>query len=171
MKMPSTSEMTIRRTIRTSAFVGAATLVVSLLSFLKNLFAARSFGISGAMDAFNIVIALPNLFAGVLFGALQASLVPVLVGYRETVSPWLADRLVTLLVWRVAAIALVGGALYWLAARWLLLLVGSGLSAADFHLARRLVPWAAVLFPLNVVIAAKSCQLIARHELVVVSLL
>ena len=107
MKMPSTSEMTIRRTIRTSAFVGAATLVVSLLSFLKNLFAARSFGISGAMDAFNIVIALPNLFAGVLFGALQASLVPVLVGYRETVSPWLADRLVTLLVWRVAAIAVV----------------------------------------------------------------
>jgi len=163
--------MTIRRAIRASAFVGGATFVVSILSFLKNLLAARMFGVSGTMDAFNIVISLPNLFAGVFLGALQASVVPVLVSYRETVGPWLADRFVALLVWRVVAIALAAGALYWLFGRWLLLLIGSGLSPADYHLARRLVPWAAALFPMNVVVAAKSCQLIARNDLVIVSFL
>lgn len=169
--MLATCEMTMRRAFRTSALVGAATFIVSILSFLKNLLAAHAFGISGTMDVFNIVISLPNLFAGVFMGALQASVVPILVGYRETAGPWLADKFVALLIWRVVALALAAGALYWLFDRWLLLLIGSGLSPGDYHLARRLVPWAAALFPMNVVVAAKSCQLIARNDLLSVSLL
>lgn len=171
MKVLGSSEMTIRQAIRASVLVGGATFAVSILSFFKNLLAARMFGISGAMDAFNIVIALPNLFAGLFFGSLQASVVPALVGYRETLGPWLADKFVASLVWRLAAIALTAGVLYWLLGRWLLLLIGSGLSPADYQLARRLVPWAAALFPLNMVVAVKSCQLIARNDLVIVSFL
>ena len=89
---------------RSSVVLGIAAFTVSLVAFLKTTLAARYFGVSGSMDALNLVISLPNLAGGILVGALQASVVPVLVGHYEKGRAADARDLIVRTAWKLSLI-------------------------------------------------------------------
>ncbi|HEY4740329.1 MAG TPA: lipid II flippase MurJ [Candidatus Acidoferrales bacterium] len=163
--------MIVTKLMRSSAALGVAAIAVSAVTFLKTMLAARYFGVSGAMDALNVVIALPNLAGGILLGALQASVVPVLVDYYEKGRPSDARKLIIRTAWKVSMAALILGAAYWFFSSAYLHAVGSGLDAFNRSLAFQMLPWAAVVLPINGCIAVLSCLLMARERLVVLAYL
>src|SRR5580658_2025360 len=158
--------MIVTKLTRSSAALGVAAIAVSAVTFIKTMLAARYFGVSGAMDALNVVIALPNLAGGILLGALQASVVPVLVGYYEKGRPLDSRKLIIRTAWKVSAAALLLGAAYWVLSGEYLRVVGSGLDDFDRSLAVQMLPWAAAVLPINACIAVLSCLLMAREKLV-----
>jgi putative peptidoglycan lipid II flippase len=163
--------MIFTKLTRSSAALGVAAIAVSAVTFLKTMLAARYFGVSGAMDALNVVIALPNLAGGILLGALQASVVPVLIEYYEKGKPSDARKLIIRTAWKVSVAALLLAAAYWFFSRDYLRVVGSGLDELNRSLAVQMLPWAAVVLPINACIAVLSCLLMARERLVVLAYL
>lgn len=59
------------------AVISLVTIASQLAAFIKVWFTARIFGISSAMDGYNLSIILPSLIAGVVAGVLQTGLFPV----------------------------------------------------------------------------------------------
>jgi putative peptidoglycan lipid II flippase len=163
--------MNISKLTRSSILLGVAASAVSALGFLKTMLAARYFGVSGSMDAFNLVIALPNLAGGILVGALQASIVPVLVGYHENGRASDARRLVVRAAWKLSVASLLLGAAYWIFSNQFLRVIGSGLDKNNRALATHMLPWAAAVIPVSACIAVMSCVLMARDRLVVLAYL
>src|SRR5580658_944639 len=163
--------MIVTKLTRSSAALGVAAIAVSAVTFIKTMLAARYFGVSGSMDALNLVIALPNLAGGILLGALQASVVPVLVGYYEKGRAADARRLVVRTAWKLSVASLLLGAAYWIFSNQFLRVIGSGLDESNRALAAHMLPWAAAVIPVSACIAVMSCVLMARERLVVLAYL
>jgi putative peptidoglycan lipid II flippase len=163
--------MNVSKLTRSSVLLGVAACAVSAVAFLKTVLAARYFGVSGSMDALNLVIALPNLAGGILLGALQASMVPVLVGYYEEGRASDARRLVVRAAWKLSISSLLLGAAYWIFSNQFLSVIGSGLDEGNRAMAAHMLPWAAAVIPISACIAVMSCILMARERLVVLAYL
>jgi len=159
----------VAKMTRSSVVLGIAAFTVSLVAFLKTTLAARYFGVSGSMDALNLVISLPNLAGGILVGALQASVVPVLVGHYEKGRAADARDLIVRTAWKLSLAGILAGAAFWFFGTEFLRVVGSGLDSSNRSLAAQMLPWAAATIPINACIAALSCLLMARERLVVLA--
>lgn len=79
------STKSVNRKIFTAAsIVGFATLIVSLLTFAKEILVARQFGTGDTLEAFLIAFLLPSLAINVFAGSLNSAFIPTYVRVRET---------------------------------------------------------------------------------------
>jgi len=70
--------------LKSTATVGAATILSRVLGFLRDMVLARMFGASGATDAFFLAFRIPNLMRRLFAeGSFSLAFVPVLSEYRE----------------------------------------------------------------------------------------
>ncbi|MFP4155056.1 MAG: murein biosynthesis integral membrane protein MurJ [Halothiobacillaceae bacterium] len=77
-----------RKLLKSTAVIGAMTMLSRVLGFVRDVLLARLFGAGAATDAFFVVFKIPN-FLRRLFaeGAFQQAFVPVLSEYREKHGP------------------------------------------------------------------------------------
>lgn len=152
------------KTVRSSAVLAVATLVVNGLAFLKMTLSTKYFGTSAAMDAFNLAIVLPILLGTMLGGALQASLVPVLVRkFQSNEDTQPRQIFLSVTIWMVFVCALLGLLLI-LSGGILLRVIGSGLDATHYRLAQYMLSRAVILLLLQGLVGVGSCFLLAREH-------
>jgi putative peptidoglycan lipid II flippase len=73
-----------RQIFAAASIVGLSTLIVSLLTFVKEILVARQFGTGDALEAFLIAYLLPSLAINVFAGSLNSAFIPTYVRVRET---------------------------------------------------------------------------------------
>lgn len=84
-KIKEWSSKSVNRQIFTAAsIVGFTTLLVSLLSFVKEILIAHQFGTGDTLEAFLIAFLLPSLAINVFAGSLNSAFIPTYVRFRET---------------------------------------------------------------------------------------
>lgn len=67
----------VERVTRAAWLVIVATVLVRVIGLIKEVAVAGSFGVSPAMDAFNVAMAIPYLLAGVVVPAISGAVVPL----------------------------------------------------------------------------------------------
>jgi len=80
---PAAGASVVRRIFGAMLTVGGFTILVKLVSTLKDATVARQFGVSDAMDAFGIAYILPSAAISIIAGSLNMALIPTFVGVRE----------------------------------------------------------------------------------------
>jgi putative peptidoglycan lipid II flippase len=136
-----------RRIFRAAVIIGGLTLGVKLVSLLKEITVAATFGAGDVLDAFLIALLLPAYVMRLVSGSFNAALIPVYIQVREKEGHAAAQRLFsgavvftgTLLIIATAVLAVVGPHL--------LPFIASGFSADKLRLTERLFY---VLLPLMV---------------------
>ena len=118
-------------------------------AFVKMWLTARLFGIGAEVDGYFLALVMPTFIAGVLSGMLQTALFPVRARLaaeeaKETVLRFERAALTVLLV-----LGGVVGLIFWFAGPWLLAWIGVDLFPAVRDAARFVLPFAALLIPLN----------------------
>lgn len=117
---------------------GAAGTLVKLAGMLKLVVVARYFGIGDPLDAYLIAFLLPSFFAEVIGGSFHAALIPAFVAVRERRGTAAAQSLLSSIVGVSTALLTAMGLLTALSIDGLLPILGSGFSAENFVLTRRL---------------------------------
>jgi putative peptidoglycan lipid II flippase len=82
-----------RRIFSAAVTIGVLTLVVKLVSMLKDMLVAARFGTGDALDAFVIAYMVPSYIINVLAGSFNAALIPVHVDVSENEGAAAAQRL------------------------------------------------------------------------------
>lgn len=114
--------------------VGALTLGVKLVAFLKEVVAARKFGTSDQMDAFLIAWLVPSLVPQVLAQGVPEALLPAWAELREREGRQAADRLAISAVQMNGIVLGLVMAVLWVEASWLEPLLAPGFSEAKQNL-------------------------------------
>ena len=130
---------------KSASTVSLLTLVSRITGFVRDLFMASAFGVSGLTDAFNVAFRIPNLLRRLFAeGAFSQAFVPVLARSRaangEDATKKLIDAVATALAWALVATCIVGVA----GAPVLVWLLASGLDAQSFDAAVLMTRW---MFP------------------------
>lgn len=74
--------------VKSTSLVSAMTLVSRILGFARDMIVAQVFGVTAAVDAFNVAFKIPNFMRGLFAeGSFSQAFVPVLSEYRQTKSP------------------------------------------------------------------------------------
>ncbi|HEU4414814.1 MAG TPA: lipid II flippase MurJ [Candidatus Angelobacter sp.] len=138
-------DTTNRKIFRAALIVGLLGLLVKLITTLKELSIARTFGRGDEVDAFLIAFVLPAFVLNIGMAALGYSLVPVFVETRRKQGIDAAQRLLSTMM-RLGVIALlVVAAVLGLAAPIYLPVLGHSFSPAKLQLTQRLLylllPW------------------------------
>ncbi len=99
--------------LRALATVSGMTLLSRVLGFVRDFVIANAFGAGMATDAFFVAFRLPNLLRRLFAeGAFSQAFVPMLAEYRskrgETDTKMLVDRVASILLLAVSAVALIG---------------------------------------------------------------
>lgn len=125
-----------RKTLaRATVLATALTIGSERLGFVRDQVIALYFGASGQTDAYLVAVTLPNLFMGVLVGAIGTAFLPVfsqrLVEDGDEAAWRVSDTIFTLTAGLGLVLAAVGLAL----APWLVRLMAPGFDAQTLHLA------------------------------------
>ncbi|MGC2697734.1 MAG: lipid II flippase MurJ [Candidatus Angelobacter sp.] len=139
------SDTTNRKIFRAALIVGFLGLLVKLVTAVKELGIARSFGRGDSVDAFLIAFVLPSFVLNIGMAALGYALVPVFVETRHKRGIQAAQQLLSSMM-RLGVIAMVVvAALLGLAAPFYLPFLGHSFSPAKLFLTREilylLLPW------------------------------
>ena len=106
--------------------VGGVTVVVKLAAMVKEVFTARAFGTSNALDAYLMAFLVPQFAIYLIGGTLGAALIPTYIEVRERDGRDAAQRLLSsVMVWTTAMLGVVTLILAGLA-DWVLASVASG---------------------------------------------
>ena len=129
----------INRSIFGAALIVATfTVIAKLVSIVKELAVARSFGTGDALDAFLIAFLLPSFAISVVGGSFNLALIPTFIRVRDQQEHDGAQRLLsTVMFWTMALLGVAVLVLF-ASASWLLPLVASGFSAEKLALTRQL---------------------------------
>jgi putative peptidoglycan lipid II flippase len=100
-----------RAILRAALTVGGLTTLIRLLSVVSELVVAATFGISEAMDAYNLAIILPTFVINMIAGTLASVLVPVYVRVRTEEGEEAARRYLGNVLVGVGALLLAGSTL------------------------------------------------------------
>ena len=118
--------------------IGALTIAAKLLSVVKELIVAKTFGTSDALDAFLIAFLLPLFAINVVAGSFNTALIPTFIRIREKEGTEAAQRLLSnMLSWSLGLL-LVVTLLFALSANTVLPLMTTGFSAEKYALTRKL---------------------------------
>lgn len=139
---------TNRRIFAAILTIGLMTVLVKLVSLVKELVVAHQFGTSSALDAFLVAFLLPSFAINVISGSFNAALVPTFIQVREQEGRDAAQRLFSgAMIWSTLALAAVSIVLA-LLAPYILPIMGSGFGPGKLELTRSLFY---VLLPLLVI--------------------
>ncbi|MFY9493212.1 MAG: murein biosynthesis integral membrane protein MurJ [Minisyncoccia bacterium] len=118
-----------------AAMLAAAGLVSRLLGFLRNAFLAYFYGAGDVLDAYFLAFRLPDFFFNLLFfGAFSAGFVPVFIKLKnqDSQKAWkLANDILNLTL----VVFIVFGAVFFIAAPWVLKLIAPGFEGEKLKLA------------------------------------
>ena len=118
--------------------VGTLTVIVKLVSMVKELVVAHQFGTGSSLDAFLVAFVLPSFAVNVISGSFNAALIPTYITSREQGGREAAQRLFSgAMVWSTISLIIVA-ALMALFAPYLLPLVGSGFGPEKLALTKSL---------------------------------
>lgn len=133
------SSTTNHRIFRSAATVGAVTIVVKIVSMLKELAVANCFGRSDSLDSFLIAYVVPSFVVALLAGTFSVALIPTLIDVRERQGSVAAQRLFSNVI--VISQLLLFGVCFviMLAAPSLVRIVGSGFTEAKVAVTVRLL--------------------------------
>ena len=135
---------------RTTIFFSIATGASRVAGLVREIVAARYFGVKGPMSAFTLAFQLPNLIRALFAdAALQAAFVPIFTEQLEAGNKKDAYRLASTLIFLIIAVLGAITALFILLAPVLMPLFGPGLSPATQDLS---VVLAQLLFPILVML-------------------
>src|SRR3712207_5767634 len=127
-----------RRIFAAMLTVGGLTVVVKLVSAVKEMVVAHQFGTGDALDAFLIAFLLPSFTVQVVASAFRIALIPTYVQVREHEGQDAARRLFSnAMVWSTASLTAVA-ALLALSATYILPIVASGFGPEKLALTRSL---------------------------------
>ena len=160
-----------RRILAAALTVGGLSLVVKLVSTLKELAVAYRFGTGDAVDAFLIAVLIPQLVVNVVAGSLPAAFTPVYIQVRETEGPDSARKLLGSTVAASSVLAIVVGAALLLMMPVVFHFLAKGFSTDKVALTRTLF---FVLLPMvlfNTIATMWSAVLNAGERFAVVALL
>ena len=130
-----------RKVFGAAVVVGAMTLVIKIVSLLKESFVAAEFGTGNAYDAFVVALLVPYAVLGILSGSLNAALIPTYIEIREQENSEAAQRLyTTILMWNTILLVALSLAMAATAQLWLPL-IASGFNPAKLALAQSLLFW------------------------------
>lgn len=116
--------------------VGGVTVVVKLAAMVKEVFTARAFGTSNALDAYLMAFLVPQFAIYLIGGTLGAALIPTYIEVRERDGRDAAQRLLSsVMVWTTAMLGVVTLILAGLA-DWVLASVASGFGPEKLGLTR-----------------------------------
>jgi putative peptidoglycan lipid II flippase len=127
-----------RRIFRAAVIIGGLTLGVKLVSLVKEVTVAATFGTGDALEAFLIALLLPSYVMRLVSGSFNAALIPVYIQVREKEGHAAAQRLFSGAVAFTSAMLLVATAVLALAGPYLLPLLASGFTPDKLQLAQRL---------------------------------
>lgn len=118
--------------------VGIMTILVKLVSLVKELVVAHQFGTGNALDAFLVAFLLPSFAVNVVAGSFNAALIPTYIQVREQEGQEAAQRLFSgTMVWSALSLTAVS-VLLALLAPYLLPVMGSGFGSGKLELTRSL---------------------------------
>jgi putative peptidoglycan lipid II flippase len=139
------SNSTNARIFRAAVIVAMCSGLVAIAAMLRELFVARFFGRSDAIDAFLVAYLLPSSVVTIVAGSLATALLPVFVEVRHKQGVDAAQELFSSVLVLISVALLLIAAVLGLFAPIYLPYLGSGFSAAKLGLTRELL---LVLLPL-----------------------
>ena len=133
-----TSGSVNRRIFSAALIVGVLTAGVSLVSMLKELLVAASFGTSDAIDAFLIAFLLPTFVINVVAGSFSSSIIPIYLQVRERECRDAAQQLFSSVVLLGVALLATVVVVLALSGPFLLPLLGSGFGPEKLMLTQQI---------------------------------
>lgn len=118
--------------------VGGLTILVKVTAAAKELIVAYQFGTSDALDAFLIAFVLPGFAITLIYGSLNAALIPTYIEVREREGQEAAQRLSSSVMVSSGALLVVVSVLLALLASYILPILASGFDANKLALTRSL---------------------------------
>lgn len=129
---------TNRRIFSAAVIVAGLNLAIALMSMVKELLIAASFGTSDALDAFLIASLLPTLVMSVVAGSFGSALIPTYVQVRDREGQTAAQQLLSGIMVLGVGLLVVMAILLALAGPFILPLLGSGFGVEKLLLTQRL---------------------------------
>jgi putative peptidoglycan lipid II flippase len=137
-----------RRIFRAAVTIGVLSLGVKLVSLVKEVTVAATFGTGDALEAFLIALLLPFYVMRLVSGSFNAALIPIYIRVREKEGQAAAQRLFSGAVAFTSAMLLIATAILAFAGPYLLPLLASGFTHDKLQLVQRLFY---LLLPLMVI--------------------
>jgi len=166
---------TVNRSIFGAAVaVGLLTLLVRVVSVVKEIIVARAFGVGDSLDAFLMAFVAPSFIIGVFAGSFYSAFIPVLVGVREKSGHFAAKQLFSSVAFMAMVILSVTTGALSLSDEWLIMRFASGFDpsklAKTISLCNQMLPLILIsgmsLFGGAVLNAQKKFALIAAAPVV-----
>lgn len=126
------------RILAATLTVGAATMLVRLASFAREMVIAREFGIGGRLDAFFLAFMIPAFVVTVISGSLNAALIPTYLKVKKEQGRDAAQALFSNVTVASTALLVVAAALLALVFPLLVPLIAGDLEAENVDVARNL---------------------------------